>query len=836
MHNNGGDVQARDIGLNNHWNDSLREGNFWLDYNSRYPTAQNNSRVWNTPYNIDGNENAKDHYPLCSLPTERIPPTLEYDNTSSSPTTGNEFIFMVNITDNTFVARVNLIYYYDEYNYYNISMVNISSKTWTHTIIVSNNKTILHYYFFAIDVVGNQLVTPIKSYHIIDDERPIFLHEITDNLATTDDNFTIYAYFRDNINVSNALINYTFDGYSYHSNPMSYIGGERWKSIITIASSTESVNYYFYFIDAEGNFNVTSERMIVVLDNDLPIFIVDNTSTTPTTGDVLTFSVILDDNIGIDSVYVNYTFDDIHSFKLDLLPMGNETWNGTITVPPNSTKIEYYFYFEDLAGNFNHSSVRVLAVMDNDLPYADAGPDQTVKTGEKVNLNGTGSSDNIEIVNYTWSFYYEGSTVLLYGPFQSFIFDKLDNYSITLTVVDEYENMANDSLRISVILDDSKEDDDTDDDDVDDDNDDNDDTDDDVTDDDIADDDDDTLKRDSDSRSSLPLWITIPLILVAIIIVSLILLLVLKRKRKEEPLKKEEDAPEETLPLEKEDTPEETTPEVATLHIEPPAPDIDDSPKTDSASLPPICLTCGSYSQFYPEYGRFWCGHCQQYINPEEGESQSETATHRPPENDVARDEESTEADKNGVMEELKLTREMLEKAPSFIDLTPPLKKIERAESEIENGEYEASRSIPESKNMADKIRERYRELAERSVTMLKEVPKLALLDRDTENVVELLAAGKEALMKGDFSQCDEFFEKASRSIDDAKKATVEESSTPAKADQPIESKNDEIHDETGDKTSDTATESPVENEETSEEVTEEQSEDTGDDDLKDAA
>ena len=63
--------QAMDNGTN-YWNNSKKLGNYWSDYELRYPKASNDGIVWDTPYEISGKSGAKDYYPLVEN-TSKIP-------------------------------------------------------------------------------------------------------------------------------------------------------------------------------------------------------------------------------------------------------------------------------------------------------------------------------------------------------------------------------------------------------------------------------------------------------------------------------------------------------------------------------------------------------------------------------------------------------------------------------------------------------------------------------------------------------------------------------------------------------------------------------------------
>ncbi|RLF54146.1 MAG: hypothetical protein DRN28_05885 [Thermoplasmata archaeon] len=67
VNNNNGSVQAYDKGTRNRWNDTSGEGNYWSDYTIRYPNATNDGHVWDTPYDLEGEAGARDHFPLVEM-------------------------------------------------------------------------------------------------------------------------------------------------------------------------------------------------------------------------------------------------------------------------------------------------------------------------------------------------------------------------------------------------------------------------------------------------------------------------------------------------------------------------------------------------------------------------------------------------------------------------------------------------------------------------------------------------------------------------------------------------------------------------------------------------
>jgi len=49
-------------GFGNVWDDGAGKGNYWSDYEDKYPDAEEIEGIWDTPYVID--ENNRDNYPI----------------------------------------------------------------------------------------------------------------------------------------------------------------------------------------------------------------------------------------------------------------------------------------------------------------------------------------------------------------------------------------------------------------------------------------------------------------------------------------------------------------------------------------------------------------------------------------------------------------------------------------------------------------------------------------------------------------------------------------------------------------------------------------------------
>jgi hypothetical protein len=130
-----------------------------------------------------------------------------------------------------------------------------------------------------------------------------------------------------------------------------------------------------------------------------------------------------------------------------------ETWNWSFTeqgqeVFLEGQQVEYAFKEAkvyaitlkviDTSGNSNTNSMVKFDITARDRipPTADAGPDQNVEQGTVVTLDGSLSEDNVGIVEFTWSFTYEGAPRSLTGKIVTWQFDVPGVYLVVLSVSD----------------------------------------------------------------------------------------------------------------------------------------------------------------------------------------------------------------------------------------------------------------------------------------------------------------------------------------------------------------------------------------------------------------
>ena len=105
----------------------------------------------------------------------------------------------------------------------------------------------------------------------------------------------------------------------------------------------------------------------------------------------------------------------------------------------------------DASGNAAQDTAWVNVTADNASPVAVAGPDQEVLPGSLVTLDGSASTDDVGIENYTWT-WTDIDTIRLYDPIVGYTFAREGHNLVTLTVRDFTGKLALDTLWVNVTI------------------------------------------------------------------------------------------------------------------------------------------------------------------------------------------------------------------------------------------------------------------------------------------------------------------------------------------------------------------------------------------------
>jgi PKD repeat protein len=164
----------------------------------------------------------------------------------------------------------------------------------------------------------------------------------------------------------------------------------------------------------------------------------ENKTYAMSTGIPLTFTV--DETTG----WIGYNLDG----------QANVTITGNATLPTLSDGPHYVFvYANDTVGNMG--KITAYFTVDTVPPTAHAGSDQAVNEDVPITLDGSASTDNVDVTSYTWTFI-DGTVKTLTGEKPVYTFKDPGVYTITLNVTDAAGNWATDTIVITVALDETE--------------------------------------------------------------------------------------------------------------------------------------------------------------------------------------------------------------------------------------------------------------------------------------------------------------------------------------------------------------------------------------------
>jgi len=144
------------------------------------------------------------------------------------------------------------------------------------------------------------------------------------------------------------------------------------------------------------------------------------------------------DNVGIATC--KWTFTDVTTITLI-----GQTATYSFSTPgvyPITLRVT------DVAGNWDENTV-VITVLDVTNPVASAGSDRSVNEDISPTLDGSGSTDNVGVTGYTWTFT-DVTLKTLIGGKPSYTFSNPGVYRITLNVTDAAGNWDEDTVVITV--------------------------------------------------------------------------------------------------------------------------------------------------------------------------------------------------------------------------------------------------------------------------------------------------------------------------------------------------------------------------------------------------
>jgi len=225
---------------------------------------------------------------------------------------------------------------------------------------------------------------------------------------------------------------------------------------------TGTYNVTVAVTDGRPDHEVLRYRLLTVISNNLPpqyvLFSYTCHGLSPPfdyVGEVVYFSLTVTDPEQ-DPIEVVWDFGDGSPLVSEnitdyLAGQVTSSVNHTYLAPgPYTITVNYTDNLEGILDHLRSLSADLEVIVDVVPPHADAGTDQVVFVGDIVQFDGSDSSDNWAIANYTWTFIYNGSLVTLWGSAPSFEFWTPGLYLVTLNVTDMVGQHNSSSVYVAV--------------------------------------------------------------------------------------------------------------------------------------------------------------------------------------------------------------------------------------------------------------------------------------------------------------------------------------------------------------------------------------------------
>ncbi|MFW6176443.1 MAG: PKD domain-containing protein [Thermoplasmatota archaeon] len=180
-------------------------------------------------------------------------------------------------------------------------------------------------------------------------------------------------------------------------------------------------------------------------DSEKPI-IIDNSQNKAKTGMDYYLNITVEDQSNIEYVRTNYGFGNGIKVGCELDNIGEGEYQKIISIPSDCEGFYYNITVEDTSGNQNITDTKDVPVEDVIKPVVNAGNDKNGSINEALTFNIESCSDNLGIVNYTWTI----DDAKYYTESPSHSFSMIGDYTASITVKDADGNEATDGLNITI--------------------------------------------------------------------------------------------------------------------------------------------------------------------------------------------------------------------------------------------------------------------------------------------------------------------------------------------------------------------------------------------------
>ncbi|MBN1390897.1 MAG: hypothetical protein JXA22_09690 [Candidatus Thermoplasmatota archaeon] len=329
------------------------------------------------------------------------PPSLII-NSCGNATTGDDYEFNCTAIDEAGILSVLLdlrMEGQDSNDTVTYQMVNDGSY-WTVPVGIPQDSTKdLLCRYRGRDNSGNWNETLWTTVNVIDNDMPWIIDDMTDPVSTTGEVIDFNITAGDNIDVSSIQLSISWNGSEGTEHIDMVHAPDRWVLAWDVPSDRiGTLDYIAAVHDGAGNINASHIGSVLVLDNDAPVILQDLSDTVGSTSDDVRFIVSVEDNIGLEGVFVEFWRLGYPEHETIPMVSDEELWTLFIELSPSDLGTIYHiFHAMDTSGNWVHSLEGNSTVMDDDPPLLlmDRSP-LNATTGDPLEFR-VSVSDNIQV-------------------------------------------------------------------------------------------------------------------------------------------------------------------------------------------------------------------------------------------------------------------------------------------------------------------------------------------------------------------------------------------------------------------------------------------------------
>ena len=315
--------------------------------------------------------------------TDNDAPIMGADGSDKGATTGDPIRLQINVTDNIWVVRANVIYWYGTSGNINKTMnpmVVDAKGNGDYSIMVTLPADFvgtLNYMFRGVDFSNIWNSTATVQIEVLDDDPPIVGPDGSHPLG--DDKFVFEVNASDNVGVVDVWVVYQFEemvplNVSMDALSVDGTGNGTYGNVeVTIPTDQQvALDYTLYAKDTAGNVR-SLDGTYINYDFELPEFGDAGSNGEPVKGWDIELWVEVTDNLDVDNVRLEYWFGSGSHENVMMVDLVS-SWNLTIQLPRHPDgDLMYMFHAVDIKGNWNNTGTWTLGLI-NMVPTIGESP------------------------------------------------------------------------------------------------------------------------------------------------------------------------------------------------------------------------------------------------------------------------------------------------------------------------------------------------------------------------------------------------------------------------------------------------------------------------------